>query len=79
MTIDEYAEDTGALDDNSGPTMDPMEQSMIDHLVEFETEMFRLKCRRRISMCDYRQLERLMVNLHGEYWKDALQSLQQDT
>ena len=50
MTIDEYAEDTGALDDNSGPTVDPMEQSMIDHLVEFETEMFRLNCRRRISM-----------------------------
>ena len=31
MTIDEYAEDTGALDDNSGPTVDSMEQSMINH------------------------------------------------
>ena len=44
MTIDEYAEDTGALDDNSGPTVDPMEQSMIDHLVENYSGWITLGC-----------------------------------
>ena len=72
MTIDEYATDSGALDDNSGPTIDPMDQAMVDHIVEFETEMFRLDCRRKYSRLNSRHLEKLMIEIHGEYWRDAL-------
>lgn len=72
MTIDEYATDSGALDDNSGPTIDPMDQAMIDHIVEFETEMFRLDCRRKYSNLNSRHLRKIMIEIHGEYWQDAL-------
>jgi len=72
MTIDEYATDSGALDDNSGPTRDPMDQAMIDHIVEFETEMFRLDCQRKYSKLNSRYLRKMMIEIHGEYWQDAL-------
>ena len=72
MTIDEYAEDTGQLEDDSGPVEDPETQAMLEHLVEFETEMYRLNCKRRLSGCTYKQLKGLLINLHGEDWKDAL-------
>jgi hypothetical protein len=72
MTIDEYATDSGALDDNSGPTIDPMDKAMVDHIVEFETEMFRLDCLRKYSRLNSRHLEKLMIEIHGEYWRDAL-------
>jgi len=72
MTIDEYAEDTGQLEDFSGPPEDPETQAMLEHLIEYETEMYRLNCKRRLSGCTYKQLEGLLINLHGEDWKDAL-------
>ena len=72
MTIDEYAEDTGQLEDDSGPPEDPETQAMLEHLVEFETEMYRLNCKRRLSGCTYKQLKGLLINIHGEDWKDAL-------
>ena len=72
MTIDEYAEDTGQLEDDSGPVEDPETQAMLEHLVEFETEMYRLNCKRRLSGCTYKQLKGLLINIHGEDWKDAL-------
>ena len=72
MTIDEYATDSGALDDNSGPTIDPMDQAMVDHIVEFETEMFRMDCYRKYSRLNSRHLQKMMIEIHGEYWRDAL-------
>ena len=72
MTIDEYSETTGTLEEDFGPTIDPEEQAMIDHLVEYETEMFRLDCRRRISGLPYRWLLSMMMDLHGKEWRDAL-------
>lgn len=72
MTIDEYAIDNGNLDDNSGPTIDPMDQAMIDHIVEFETEMFRMNCYRKYSKLHPRYLRKMMIEIHGEYWQDAL-------
>jgi len=72
MTIDEYASGSGALDDNSGPTIDPMDQAMIDHIVEFETEMFRLDCQRKYSKLNSKYLRKMMIEIHGEYWQDAL-------
>jgi hypothetical protein len=55
-----------------GPTRDPEEQAMIEHIVEFETEMFRLDCKRKYSRLNSRQLERIMIEIHGEGWRDAL-------
>ena len=72
MAIDEYAIDNGDLEDNSGPTIDPMDQAMIDHIVEFETEMFRLDCQRKYSKLSSRYLRKMMIEIHGEYWQDAL-------
>ena len=72
MTIDEYAEEYGGLDDNSGPTVDPLEHAMVEHLVEFDTEMYRLESRRKHTGLSYGHLERLMLELHGEHWQDAL-------
>jgi len=72
MTIDEYAIEVEGLEDNSGPSRDPEEQAMIDHIVEFETEMFRLDCTRKYSRLNARMLERMMIDIHGEYWRDAL-------
>ncbi len=72
MTIDEYAEDTGQLEDFSGPPEDPETHAMLEHLIEYETEMYRLNCKRRLSGCTYKQLRGLLINLHGEDWKDAL-------
>ena len=74
MTYEEYelgyyTEDSG---DPSEPPEDPETHAMLEHLVEFETEMYRLKCRRRLKICTRRQLERLLVELHGEEWRDAL-------
>ena len=72
MTIDEYSDTTGALEEDFGPSIDPEEQAMIDHLIEYETEMFRLDCRRRISGLPYRWLVSMMIDLHGKEWRDAL-------
>jgi len=74
MTFEEYELGyyTGDSEDYSGPPEDPETQAMLEHLVEFETEMYRMKFKRRLSGCTYRQLRGLMVNLHGEDWKDAL-------
>ena len=72
MTIDEYAIDSGALDDNSGPTIDPMDKTMIDHIVEFETEMFRLDCQRKYSKLNSKYLRKMMFEIYGENWEDAL-------
>lgn len=72
MTIDEYAVDSGGLEEYSGPAEDPETRAMIEHLVEFETEMFRMDCRRRIQGLSYRHLETMMVELHGKEWRDAL-------
>ena len=60
------------LENDSGPTGDPRDQAMLEHLVEFETEMYRLDCYRRFRGCTTRQLERMMMNIHGEGWEDAL-------
>ena len=62
----------GDSEDYSGPLEDPETQAMLEHLIEYETEMFKLECRRRYSGCTYRQLRSLLINLHGEYWKNAL-------
>jgi hypothetical protein len=59
-------------EDDSGPTQDPRDHAMLEHLVEFETEMYRLDCYRRLRGCTTRQLERMMMNIHGEGWEDAL-------
>ena len=72
MTIDEYATDVVGLEYDSGPTRDPEEQSMLEHIIEFETEMFRLDCLRKYSRLPYKALERMMIDIHGEYWRDAL-------
>lgn len=72
MTIDEYSETTGILEEDFGPLVDPEEQAMIDHLVEYETEMFRLDCRRRISGLPYRWLLSMMIDLHGNEWREEL-------
>ena len=72
MTIDEYATDSGALDDNLGPTIDPMDKAMLDHIVEVETEMFRMDCYRKYSRLNSRHLQKMMIEIHGEYWRDAL-------
>lgn len=72
MTIDEYAVECGGLEDNSGPTADPLENAMVEHLVEFDTEMYRLQSRRKYTGLPYGHLERLMIELHGEHWQDAL-------
>ena len=62
----------GDSEDCSGPTEDPETQAMLEHLIEFETEMYRLNCKRRLSGCTYKQLKGLLINIHGEDWKDAL-------
>lgn len=62
----------GDSEDDSGPPEDPETQAMLEHLIEYETEMYRLNCKRRLSGCTYKQLEGLLINLHGEDWKDAL-------
>ena len=72
MTIDEYAVDSGGLEEYTGPSMDPETHAMVEHLVEFETEMFRLDCRRRLQGLSYSHLESLMKDLHGKEWRDAL-------
>lgn len=72
MTIDEYAVECGGLDEYSGPTADPLENAMVEHLVEFDTEMYRLQSRRKYTGLPYGHLERLMIELHGEHWQDAL-------
>ena len=74
MTYEEYELGyyTGDSGDSPEPPEDPETHAMLEHLVEFETEMYRLKCRRRLKVCTRRQLERLLVELHGEEWRDAL-------
>ena len=72
MTIDEYSESTGILEEDFGPLVDPEEQAMLEHIVEFETEMFRLNCLKKYSRLPYKALERMMIDIHGEYWRDAL-------
>ena len=73
MTLEDFEKGySEGLENDSGPTGDPRDQAMLEHLVEFETEMYRLKCRGRLKGCTRRQLERLLVELHGEEWRDAL-------
>ena len=74
MTFEEY--ELGYYGEDSGdipqPSRDPQEQAMVDHLVEFETEMYRLDCQHRFSRMRYTELKQLMIDLHGEDWEDAL-------
>lgn len=72
MTIDEYATDYGGLEDDSGPPRDPEEQAMIDHLLEFEVQMYKLQANIRLNSCSAKELREQMMDLHGEYWQDAL-------
>ena len=74
MTFEEYELGyyTGDSEDYSGPPEDPETQAMLEHIVEFETEMYRMNCKRRLSGCTYKQLKGLLINIHGEDWKDAL-------
>ncbi len=74
MTFEEYEQGyyMGDSEDDSGPLEDPETQAMLEHLVEFETEMYRMNCKRRLSGCTYKQLRGLLINIHGEDWKDAL-------
>ena len=74
MTFEEYEQGyySGDSEDNSGPPEDPETHAMVELLVEFETEMYRLDCRRRIQGLNRRHLESLLVDLHGEEWRDAL-------
>ena len=72
MTIDEYAVECGGLEDDSGPAVDPLAHAMVEHLVEFDTEMYRLQSRRKYTGLPYGQLKCLMIELHGEHWQDAL-------
>jgi len=74
MTFEEYergyyGEDSEELPQ---PPRDPQEQAMVDHLVEFETEMYRIDCQHRFSRMRYTELKTLMIDLHGEDWEDAL-------
>ena len=39
----------GDSEDCSGPPEDPETQAMLEHLIEYETEMYRLNCKRRLS------------------------------
>ena len=74
MTFEEY--ERGSYGEDSGelpqPPRDPQEQAMVDHLVEFETEMYRLDCNYRFARMSYTELKTLMIDLHGEDWEDAL-------
>jgi hypothetical protein len=74
MTFEEY--EKGYYEGDSGglpePPRDPEEQAMIEHIVEFETEMFRLDCQRKYSRLNARHLQKLMIEIHGEDWRDAL-------
>ena len=74
MTYAEYEQGyyTGDSEDDSGPPEDPETRAMMEHIVEFETEMYRMNCKRRLSGCTYKQLRGLLINIHGEDWKDAL-------
>jgi len=74
MTFEEYEQGyySGDSEDSSGPSEDPETHAMVELLVEFETEMFRLDCRRRLKGLSYKQLKTLLVELHGEEWRDAL-------
>lgn len=72
MTIDEYATDYGGLEESLGPPRDPEEQAMIDHLLEFEVQMFRLQANIRLNSCSAKELREQMMDLHGEHWQDAL-------
>jgi hypothetical protein len=64
-----YGEDSGDIPE---PSRDPEEQAMIEHIVEFETEMYRWTVYEKYSRLNSRHLERLMIELHGEEWRDAL-------
>ena len=74
MTFEEY--EIGYYNGDSGdlpePPRDPEEQAMIDHIVEFETEMFRLDCIRKYTRLNPRHLQKMMIEIHGEDWRDAL-------
>ena len=86
------------FDNYSGPPEDPETHAMVEHLVEFETEMFSLErnrelqgytystpiyheiekdlfrtnCRNRLKGSTSKQLRRLLMDLHGEDWINAL-------
>ena len=74
MTFEEYEQGyySGDSEDPSGPTEDPETHAMVEHLVEFDTEMYRLESRRKYKGLSYKHLEMLMVELHGKEWRDAL-------
>ena len=74
MTFEEYEQGyySGDSEDPLGPPEDPETHAMVEHLVEFDTEMYRLESRRKYKGLSYKQLEMLMVELHGREWRDAL-------
>jgi len=74
MTFEEYERGYYGEDseDIPEPPRDPEDQAMIEHIVEFETEMFRMDCLRKYSMLNSRYLRKMMIEIHGEGWRDAL-------
>ncbi len=74
MTFEEYEKGyyEGDSEDPLCPLEDPKTHAMVEHLVEFETEMFRLDCRRRLKGLSSKQLQQLLEGLHGEDWTHAL-------
>lgn len=74
MTFEEYEQGyySGDSEDPLGPPEDPETHAMVEHLVEFDTEMYRLESRRKYKGLSYKHLETLMVELHGREWRDAL-------
>ena len=43
---------------------------MMSVIEEYEVEMFRLKVKSDLERMSKEQLEKIMVDLHGEYWKN---------
>lgn len=74
MTFEEYEQGyyQGDTEADTGPSVDPETHAMVEHLVEFETEMFRLDCRRRLQGLSYSHLESMMKDLHGKEWRLAI-------
>ena len=74
MTFEEYERGYYGEDseDIPEPPRDPEDQAMIEHIVEFETELFRLDCLRKYSRLNSRYLRKMMIEIHGEDWRDAL-------
>ena len=72
MTIDEYAEDVVGLDDFLGPSVDPQDKMMMECIIEFETEMFRLNCQQKYSRFSSKDLRHIMADIYGEGWEETI-------